>query len=127
MSRILLVEDHPMNRLLFRHILEHRGHCVLEACTVDDAKRQLQSPPPDLVLLDIALPGGGGEAVLREIRQREGWRDLPVVAVTAFAMAGDRARFLAAGFDGYISKPIDTLTFGPEIETFLGAESSDVH
>lgn len=69
--------------------------------------------------MDIGLPGGGGELLLREIRQDPRLADLPVIAVTAQALPGDRERLLGAGFDGYFSKPIDTRTFGGEIEAFL--------
>ncbi|MBX3203541.1 MAG: response regulator [Labilithrix sp.] len=122
MSVILVVEDHPMNRLLVRDVLEHRGHEVVEARNVDEAARALAARVPDLVLLDIQIPGGGGEAVLRSIREHPELATLPVVAVTAFAMAGDRARLLAAGFDGYVSKPIDTRAFGPTVEAFIRGE-----
>ncbi|MBX3261848.1 MAG: response regulator [Labilithrix sp.] len=122
MSLILVVEDHPMNRLLVRDVLENRGHEIIEACSVGDAERALAARVPDLVLLDIQIPGGGGEAVLRSIRGSADTAHLPVVAVTAFAMAGDRARLLAAGFDGYVSKPIDTREFGPTVEAFLRSE-----
>ncbi|MBX3219172.1 MAG: response regulator [Labilithrix sp.] len=122
MSVILVVEDHPMNRLLVRDVLEHRGHEVVEARNVDEAARALAARVPDLVLLDVQIPGGGGEAVLRSIREQAELATLPVVAVTAFAMAGDRARLLAAGFDGYVSKPIDTRAFGPTVEAFIRGE-----
>ncbi|MBX3196512.1 MAG: response regulator [Labilithrix sp.] len=122
MSLILVVEDHPMNLLLVREVLEHRGHEIVEASSVGDAERALAERVPDLVLLDIQIPGGGGEAVLRSIRGRADTAHLPVVAVTAFAMAGDRAKLLAIGFDGYVSKPIDTREFGPTIETFLRSD-----
>jgi two-component system cell cycle response regulator len=71
------------------------------------------------VLLDVQIPGGGGELVLHELRALASWSTLPVIAVTALAMGGDRERLLAAGFDGYLSKPIDTRTFGSVIESFL--------
>ena len=118
-ARILVVEDHPLNLRLVRDILEYRGHAVEAATSVEAARQALSGARPDLVLLDIQLPGGGGEALLREIRGSAALAGLPVIAVTALAMEGDRERLLHAGFDGYLSKPIDTRAFGPEIESFL--------
>lgn len=119
MSRVLVVEDHPLNRRLVRDILEHRGHEVVEATDVDSARERLREPLPEIVLLDIQIPGGGGEALLRHIRGDAALARLPVIAVTALAMVGDRARLLGAGFDGYISKPIDTRAFPVEVEAFV--------
>jgi two-component system, cell cycle response regulator DivK len=116
---ILIVEDNPLNRLLVHDILELRGHEVVEAATVDEARRVLERRRPDLLLLDVQIPGGGGEAVIREVRQRADLADLPIVAVTSLAMPGDRERLLSIGFQGYLSKPIDTRTFGPAIESYL--------
>lgn len=118
-ARILVVEDHPLNLRLVRDILQHRGHQIEVAMTIDEARERLRGGRPDLVLLDIQVHGGGGETLLREIRANVTLAGLPVIAVTAFAMEGDRERFLAAGFDGYLSKPIDTRTFGPSVESFL--------
>lgn len=120
MSRVLLVEDHVMNRLLARELLEHRGHEVVDAHNVLEARLRLTEPPFDVVLLDIQIPGGGGVAVLDHIRATPGLAKLPVIAVTAQAMSGDRERLLATGFDGYVSKPIDTKTFGETVESFIG-------
>lgn len=118
-ARILVVEDHPLNFTLFRHILEHRGHRIDGATTVEEACASLDAWRPDLVLLDIQIPGGGGEVVLAHIRASSHLADVPVIALTALAMDGDRERLLAAGFDGYLSKPIDTLAFGPTVEAFI--------
>ncbi len=118
-ARILIVEDNPLNRLLFHDILQLRGHEVLEAATVDEARAVLARSTPDLVLLDVQIPGGGGEAVIREVRKRRDLAALPIVAVTSLAMPGDRERLLSIGFQGYLSKPIDTRTFGAAIEAFL--------
>jgi two-component system cell cycle response regulator DivK len=119
MSRILVVEDNAANRLLVRDILRHRGHEIFEAASVEEGRAWLQRQALDLVLLDVRIPGGGGEQLLREIRSDPRFTAVPVVAVTAQAMRGDRERLLAAGFDGYVSKPIDTRGFGPEIESFV--------
>jgi len=118
-SQILVVEDNAINRQLAHDILEHAGFEVIEATSVDDGRARLREQTPQLVVMDIQIPGGGGEALLREIRADARTADLPVVAVTAFAMEGDRERLLAAGFDGYVSKPIDTLRFASTIASFL--------
>ena len=125
-ARILVVEDNSLNLQLVRDILEHRGHEIESAMTVQEARAKLQRAKPDVVLLDIQLPGGGGEGLLREIRGTVALADLPVVAVTALAMDGDRERLLVAGFNGYVSKPIDTLTFAATVESFImQTEASD--
>ena len=121
-KRILILEDNPLNRQLMRDVLEYRGHEISEAATLVEARTLLEGPRPDLVLADIGVPGGGGEALLASIRSDATLAAMPVVAVTAFAMSGDRERFLAMGFDRYLSKPIDVRTFATEIETLLSAE-----
>jgi CheY-like chemotaxis protein len=111
MKRIAVIEDNPDNRLLVRAILEDRYE-LIEFDTGKKALAAIPADPPDLVLLDISLPEMDGGEVLERIRQMEGLSTLPVIALTAHAMVGDRERFLAAGFDQYISKPIldpDTL------------------
>ncbi len=118
MAKILVVEDDPWSQRIVRDLLEMRGHDVIAVATVGDARAAL-SQQPHLVLLDIHIPGGGGETLLREIRA--GAQPLPVIALTASAMAGDRERFLRAGFTAYLSKPIDVPTFGATIEHYLAA------
>ena len=118
-ARILVVEDNPLNRLLVHDLLALRGHEVIEAANVDEARSLLDLEHLDLLVLDVHIPGGGGEAVIREVRKRAELAKLPIVAVTSLAMPGDRERLLTSGFQGYFSKPIDTRTFGPAIETYL--------
>ncbi len=116
MAMILIVEDDPWSQRIVCDLLEMRGHEVLAASTVADA-RSLLARQPELVLLDIHIPGGGGEALLREIRASAD-HELPVIALTASAMAGDRERFLRAGFSAYLSKPIDVPSFGATSERY---------
>ena len=100
-------------------LLEMRGHEVVAADAVESARAALLDAELGLVLLDIHIPGGGGELLLREIRERASTRRLPVIALTASAMTGDRERFLRQGFTGYMSKPIDVRSFGPTVEYYL--------
>jgi CheY-like chemotaxis protein len=102
---IAVIEDNPDNRLLLRAILGER-YALQEYDSGPAALRELDRASPDLVLLDISLPGMDGIEVLRRIRAHDDLRCLPVVALTAHALAGDRERFLGAGFDDYVTKPI---------------------
>jgi len=104
-KKIAVVEDNPDNRLLVRVILDSLYE-LTEYETGSSALEGLQSDPPDLVLLDVSLPEMDGTEVLRRIRADPRLRDLPVIALTAHAMATDREKFLAAGFDDYLTKPI---------------------
>lgn len=105
MTRIAIVEDNPDNRLLVRALLDGLYDCT-EYENGIDALAALQREAPDLVLLDISLPGMDGVEVLARIRESESLRGLPVIALTAHAMSGDRERYLGAGFDDYVTKPI---------------------
>ncbi len=105
MRRVALVEDNPDNRLLVQAILED-AYEVLEFASGQDAMAGLVEAAPDLVLLDISLPGMDGTDVLDWMRTQPSLASCPVVALTAHAMAGDREKYLAAGFDDYVTKPI---------------------
>ena len=105
MKKIAVVEDNPDNRLLVRVILDSLYE-VTEYETGLSALEGLQTNPPDLVLLDVSLPEIDGTEVLRRIRADPNLRNLPVIALTAHAMATDREKFLAAGFDDYVTMPI---------------------
>ncbi|MBI5369428.1 MAG: response regulator [Planctomycetes bacterium] len=118
---ILLVEDNASNRKLFTDILEYQGYTVVQACDVGEALRCLAVVRPDLVLTDIQVPGGGGELLLARVRDDPSLAATPVIAVTAYAMPGDRERLLAIGFDGYIGKPIQVLQFIQDIQALLSA------
>jgi two-component system cell cycle response regulator DivK len=122
MARILIVEDSTDNMKLFRTILGLRGHETLPLAGGEQLLGTLAAGDPDLVLMDLQLPERDGYALLDEIRRhdRAGRR---VVALTAHAMAGDRERALAAGFDGYITKPIDIRRFPDQIARALAGET----
>jgi two-component system, cell cycle response regulator DivK len=105
--QILIVEDNEKNMKLFRDVLIASGHRTLEATTGGQAVELATAHSPDLVLMDIQLPDIGGVEALGRLRADERTASLPVVALTAQAMDGDRERFLAAGFNGYLSKPVN--------------------
>lgn len=105
----LIIEDNENNMELITFILEAHGYKTLRAMTGKDGIRLALSDNPDFVLLDIQLPDMDGEEVLRAIRATEAQCELPVIAVTSYAMSGDRERLIAAGCNGYIEKPIDPL------------------
>jgi len=119
MARILAVEDNPDNLELMTYLLEASGHSVIPAMTGALGVALARSERPALVVLDIQLPDTNGYEVLSRLRTDPELAWLPVVAVTAYAMVGDRDDVLGAGFDGYVSKPIDPASFARTIDTFL--------
>ena len=118
-SRILIVDDNPTNLKLVRVLLMAEGHTVATAQDADEALAQIAAFQPRLILMDIQLPGMDGLTLTRRLKADPATRGTIVVAVTAYAMKGDDARALAAGCDGYITKPIDTRTMPGVIARFL--------
>ena len=118
--RILVVEDNDKNLKLVRDLLQFRDITATEARSGREALDAASEACPDVVLLDIDLPDMPGTDVLTELRRLPGMASVPVLAVTAYAMKGDAERLLAAGFDGYIAKPIDVRSF---VDTVLAAAS----
>ena len=123
-SRILLIEDNPDNMDLMSYLLEAYGHTTLKAWDGEDGLVAAEREVPDLILCDIQLPKLDGFGVCRQLSQSESLKEVPLVAITALAMAGDREKVLAAGFDGYISKPIDSEQFVTQVENFIALKSS---
>ena len=121
---ILVVEDNAMNRRLAAFLLTSNGYHVREARTAAEAFELLKAERPDLILIDIQLPAMDGLEATRKLKANAATRDIPVVAVTSYAMTGDREKALAAGCVGYITKPIDKATFIQEVAAHLGAKSS---
>jgi len=115
MIRVLIAEDNAVNRELLRELLELRGYTVLEACDGQEALRIIEQTQPELLLLDIGMPVMDGFAVIRRIRENPRLAKLPVVAVTAYAMRGDQERILNSGFDGYLSKPVNSSSLASEL------------
>jgi len=118
-ASILIVEDNANNLMLARDLLEHRGHDTLAARDVHEALVHLAEVTPDVALVDIQIAGGGGHAILEAMRAVPRLATVPVIAVTALAMDGDRERIVESGFDGYISKPIETRSFVATVEGYL--------
>lgn len=119
-QKILVVEDNDRNRRLMRILLKSKGYEVIEATTGEEAMNYLKDQKPDLILMDIQLPHTDGLELTRKIKSTKATSDIPIVAVTAYAMKGDRERILEAGCDGYISKPINTREVPLVIAKILG-------
>lgn len=119
MAKILLIEDNEENRYLATYLLEHRGHEVVHAGTGARGIELARVIAPELILLDIQLPGIDGYEVARTLQQDPATRGIPVIAVTSYAMTGDREKAIEAGAVGYIEKPIDPERFVTEVELYL--------
>ncbi len=115
---VLLIEDNEQNRYLATFLLEQRGYKVISAPDGPRGIEVAQSLRPDIILLDIQLPGMDGYAVARALRALDLLRGIPIIAVTSYAMVGDREKALGAGCNGYIEKPINPATFVDQISRF---------
>lgn len=116
---VLVIEDNERNRKLVRDVLHFKGYRVAEAQTGEDGVRFARELRPDLILMDIQLPRMSGISAFRQIRDDPATASIPVLAVTASAMVEDRQRILAAGFDGYQTKPLDVKKFLAAVEQIL--------
>ena len=116
---ILLVEDNEANQMLARAVLELNGYRVAVAGSADEAEVELNRETPSLILMDVQLPGRDGLTLTRELKSHPATARIPIVALTAHAMHGDREIAIDAGCIGYIAKPIDTKTFATVIGRFL--------
>ena len=119
MAKILIIEDNEQNLYLETFILQKNGHEVIQARHGDQGITLAAETEPDLILLDIQLPGMDGYTVAEDLRKNPKIAATPIIAVTSYAMTGDRERVLAAGCTGYIEKPINPDTFHMEIAQFL--------
>ena len=122
-ATILVVEDNALNLKLVRDVLRHAGYQVVEAVTGEDGVRLAAQQNPDLVLMDLQLPGIDGAEALRQLRAT-GRPHVPVIAVTAFAMEADRLKAERDGFDGYLEKPISVRALPSQVEMFLARDRS---
>jgi CheY-like chemotaxis protein len=119
-KRILVVDDNPRNLKLAFDVLEDAGYEVVEAADAEEAQITIDRNLPDLILMDIALPGMDGLTLTREIKAKERTKHIRIIALTAFAMKGDDQKALAAGCDGYITKPIDIHQLPVQVAEILG-------
>ena len=124
-ARVLIVEDNPLNLKLVRDVLLKAGFDVIEARTGEEGVARTQDSQPDVILMDLQLPGINGTQALRLIRDDASGADVPVVALTAFAMAEDREWALRNGFDGYLSKPISVRDLPRQVTEFLPQRPAD--
>jgi two-component system cell cycle response regulator DivK len=124
-ATILYVEDNADNRSLVRRVLESEGYTVTEAANANQALASLQKSQPNLILMDINMPTTDGYALTSQIRTLPNFKKIPIIAVTANVMRGDRERSLEAGCDGYIQKPIDIDTLTQQIERYLARSLND--
>lgn len=118
---ILHVEDNPENRLLVRRVLQAYGYGLIEAENAAQTREVLETTRPDLILMDINMPDIDGYTLTQELRADPRLQTIPILAITANVMKGDRERTLSAGCDGYIEKPLDIDRFLEQIEKFLGS------
>ena len=121
---ILIVEDNPLNLELISDILEAHGYRLQAATSGSDALKMVDEEKPDMILMDIQLPGLDGLTITRMIKEKPENHDLPIIALTAHAMRGDEEKAKEAGCDGYISKPIDTRAVPKTVRAYLDARSN---
>lgn len=120
MVKVLVVEDTPLNMELVCEILNSHGFITEGAVDGVEAIKKVEKEVFDLIIMDIALPGMDGVEVTKIIKNKPNYKFVPVIALTAYAMKGDRERFIKAGFDGYVPKPIDVAEFIKVIEKYKG-------
>lgn len=118
-KKILIVDDNRDSRELVAKILKSRGYQTIEAVDGEEALEKATGEKPDLILMDISIPKMDGYEVTRRLKSREEFKYIPIVALTAHAMKGDRVKALEAGCEGYISKPIDVRELPNQIKSFL--------
>lgn len=116
---ILVVEDNPTNMLLVRTLLARLPCRLIEAASGAQALAEVDADLPDLILMDLQLPDIDGLSLTRRLKEADGTRQIPIIALTAHAMAGDEEKARAAGCDGYLTKPLDTRSFCPYVQRYL--------
>lgn len=117
--KILIVEDNQDSRELFIKILKNKGYDLIEAVDGEEAIEKAIKEKPNLILLDISIPKLDGYEVTKRLKTLEEFQNIPIVALTAHAMKGDREKFISAGFEGYISKPINVREFPEQVKEYL--------
>ena len=118
-KNVMVVEDNEKNRKLMRVVLKAKGYNVIEAATGEEALKLLKNQKPDIILMDIQLPGIDGLTLIKQIKASVVTKDIPIIAVTAYAMKGDEQKILDTGCDAYVSKPINTQELPLIIEKYI--------
>ena len=116
---VLVIDDHEDNRRILRDLLTSAGYAVVEATTGEDGVSSAQARPPDLILMDIQLPGIDGYEATRRIKGTEALRHIPLIVVTSYALSGDDAKALAAGADAYVAKPFSPRAMLAKVREYL--------
>jgi CheY-like chemotaxis protein len=116
---ILVVEDNPANMMLVVAVLERAGFASAQAASAEEARRLMETVQPEVILMDIQLPGEDGLSLTRELKANPRTAHIPIIALTAHAMKGDELQAIAAGCDAYVAKPINTHTFAGFVTQFL--------
>jgi CheY-like chemotaxis protein len=124
MTRILIVEDNPQNLKLAKVLLESAGYSTIGAPDAEAAEASIRSQPPDLILMDLGLPGKDGYQLTRELKAGDATHDIPILAVTSFAMKGDRIKALDAGCSGYLTKPVDRVALLATVRELLAGRAA---
>lgn len=124
MKKILIAEDNEMNRRLLRDVLAYYGYEIIEAENGQVAVEKAKQQPPDLIFLDIQMPVMNGYDAIKILKEMPETKHIKVIAMTSFAMAGDREKIMAAGFDEYISKPIDTRKLPETVKKWLEGQAA---
>jgi CheY-like chemotaxis protein len=118
-EKILIIEDNPMNMELTTDLLKVSGYVVTQAETAEQGIKMAQSQKPDLIIMDIGLPVMDGLSAVEILKKDEKTREIPILALTSYAMKGDREKIIEAGCEGYLAKPIDTRKFADEVKAIL--------
>lgn len=123
MKKILYIEDDPINKYLVKKFLSSKGYEVFEAQNGSEGVAKAEELHPDLILMDMQMPGVDGYEATKQLKEKESVKQIPVVALTAHALPGDKEKCLAAGCNGFITKPIDIKTFEQQIMPYLNLTS----
>ncbi len=118
-KNVMVVEDNEKNRKLMRVVLKAKGYNIIEAATGEEALNLLKNQKPDIILMDIQLPGIDGLTLIKQIKASVITKDIPIIAVTAYAMKGDEQKILDTGCDAYVSKPINTQELPRIVEKYI--------
>ena len=124
--KVLIVEDNEDNRELVVKVLKNKGFITAEAVDGEDAIEKAVSEKPDLILLDISIPKLDGYEVAKRLKSMEAFREIPIVAFTAHAMKGDREKVIVAGFEGYITKPVNIRELPNQIRSFIRGKRESI-